>query len=57
MRRPGFAQTVVEVNRRPRQTDYTDQQFGLLELIIPPPELRWRKRTVDLREVVNWFVS
>lgn len=41
------------MNRKPYPTDLTDEQWELLESILPPPELRGRKRTVDLREVFN----
>lgn len=41
------------MNRKPYPTDYTDEQYELLECRIPPPELLGRKRTVDLREVFN----
>src|SRR5215510_4957061 len=41
------------MNRKPYPTDLTDEQWELLESILPPPELRGRKRTVELREVFN----
>jgi putative transposase len=41
------------MNRKPYPTDLSDEQWQLLEPMLPPPFLVGRKRTVDLREVVN----
>jgi len=41
------------MNRQPYPTDLSDEQWNLLEPMLPPRFLRGRKRTVDLREVVN----
>lgn len=41
------------MSRKPYPTDLTDEQWKLLEPILPPPASRGRKRTVDLREIVN----
>jgi len=41
------------MNRKPYPTDLTEEQWELLASILPPPELRGRKRRVDLREVFN----
>jgi len=41
------------MNRQAYPTDLTDEQWELLESILPPAALRGRKRTVDLREIVN----
>ena len=41
------------MNRQPYPTDLSDEQWKLLEPMLPPACLRGRKRTVDLREVVN----
>jgi len=41
------------MNRKPYPTDLSDEQWKLLEPMLPPPFLVGRKRTVDLRQVVN----
>jgi putative transposase len=41
------------MNRQPYPTDLSDEQWNLLEPMLPPPFLVGRKRTVDLREIVN----
>jgi putative transposase len=41
------------MTRKPYPTDLTAEQWELLESILPPPELRGRKRTVELWEVFN----
>jgi putative transposase len=41
------------MNRQPYPSDLSDEQWKLLEPMLPPPFLRGRKRTVDLREIVN----
>jgi putative transposase len=41
------------MNRQPYPTDLSDEQWKLLEPMLPPPFLRGRKRSVDLREIVN----
>ena len=45
------------MKRKPYPTDLTDEQWKLLETILPPSELRGRKREVDLREIVNAILS
>jgi putative transposase len=39
--------------RKAYSTDLTDEQWGEIEPMMPPPKPRGRTRTVDLREVVN----
>ena len=39
--------------RKPYATDLTDNQWGLIELHLPPAKSGGRPRTTDLREVVN----
>src|SRR5216683_4858208 len=39
--------------RKPYSTDLTDQQWAILEPLIPPAKTGGRPRTVDMREVVN----
>jgi putative transposase len=39
--------------RKPYPTDLTDDQWALLEPLIPPAKRGGRPRTVDMREVVN----
>ena len=41
------------MNRKPYPTDLTDLQWKLLVVILPLAALRGRKRSVDLREIVN----
>lgn len=41
------------MNRKPYPTDLSDEQWQLLVSMLPPPNQRGRKRTVDLREVIN----
>lgn len=41
------------MKRKSYPTDLSDKQWKLLEPIIPPPELFGRKRSVDLREIIN----
>lgn len=41
------------MNRQPYPSDLSDEQWKLLEPMLPPPFLVGRKRTVDLREIVN----
>lgn len=41
------------INRKPYPTDVTDQQWELLEDLIPNARPGGRHRTVDMREVVN----
>jgi putative transposase len=42
-----------EFRRSPYPTDLTDDQWALLEPMIPPPQPGGRPRKVDMREVVN----
>jgi putative transposase len=39
--------------RKPYPTDLTDQQWWLIEPMMPRPKLGGRPRTIDLREVIN----
>ena len=39
--------------RKPYRTDLTDEQWGLLEPLVPPAKRGGRPREVDLREVIN----
>lgn len=41
------------MNRKPYPSDVTDEQWALLELLIPPARPGGRPREVDVREVVN----
>ncbi len=41
------------MNRKAYPSDLTNEQWKLLKRILPPPSGRGRKRTVDLREVLN----
>ena len=41
------------MKRKTYPTDLSDEQWKLLCLMLPPPELLGRKRTVNLREVFN----
>lgn len=44
---------LVDMERTPYPTDLTDEQWKLVEPMIPPAELGGRPREVDLREVIN----
>lgn len=39
--------------RKPYLSDLSDREWALLEPILPPAKLRGRKRSVNLREIVN----
>ena len=39
--------------RKPYPTDLTDEQWEILQLVVPPAKPGGRPRTVDLREVMN----
>lgn len=41
------------MNRKSYLTDLSDQQWKLLETMLPPPEQLGRKRRVSLREIIN----
>jgi putative transposase len=41
------------MNTKPYPTNLSDEQCPLLEPMLPPPFLVGRKRTVDLRQVLN----
>jgi len=41
------------MNRKPYPTDLTNEQWQLLATMLPPPPHRGRKRTVELRAVIN----
>jgi len=41
------------MDRKPYPSDVTDEQWGLLEPMIPPARPGGRPREVDMREVVN----
>src|SRR3954464_15919412 len=40
-------------DRKAYSTDLSDEQWGIVEPFMPAPKKRGKKRTVDLREVVN----
>ena len=42
--------------RKPYDSDLTDKQWEIIEPLIPPSRPGGRKRTVDIREVVNAIV-
>ena len=44
---------MTATTRKPYQTDRTDEQWALLEPLIPPAKPGGRPRTVDMREVLN----
>lgn len=39
--------------RKPYPSDLTDEQWALIEPLIPPPPSKGRPRTIEMREVVN----
>lgn len=39
--------------RQSYPTDISDEQWEILEPLIPPPKSGGRPRTVDMREVIN----
>ncbi|MDQ3748768.1 MAG: IS5 family transposase [Acidobacteriota bacterium] len=41
------------MKRKPYPTDLSDEQWKLLETMLPPPEQFGRKRSVNLREIFN----
>jgi putative transposase len=41
------------MERKPYPTDLTDEQWAILEPLVPPPAPRGRPREVDIREVIN----
>ena len=41
------------MKRKTYLTDLSDEHFLVLETMLPPPELLGRKRSVDLREIIN----
>jgi hypothetical protein len=41
------------MKRKTYPTDLSDEQWKLLESMLPPPELLGRKRSVNLRAVFN----
>lgn len=42
--------------RTPYPSDLTDQQWSIIEPLIPPPEPGGRDRTVNMRQVINGIV-
>ena len=44
------------MNRKPYKTDLTDDQWHILQPLLPPAKPGGRPRSVDLREVVNAIV-
>ena len=44
---------MTTVARKPYRTDLTDEQWAIVEPLIPPAKHGGRKREVDMREVVN----
>jgi len=45
------------MNRKPYPTDLSDEQWKLLETMLPPPEQFGRKPSVHLREIFNALLS
>lgn len=41
------------MSRKPYPTDLTEQEWELLQPLIPPPKTGGRPRTVNMREIVN----
>lgn len=41
------------MSRKPYPTDLTEQEWELLQPLIPPPKTGGHPRTVDMREIVN----
>ena len=41
------------MRQEPYPSDLTDAQWAQLEPLLPPPATRGRKRSVDLREIMN----
>ena len=41
------------MKRKPYPSDLTDEQWAILEPLVPPPAPRGRPREVDIREVIN----
>src|SRR5580704_3740720 len=44
---------MTTLTRKAYSTDLSDEQWELIELVIPPPKPGGRPRQVDMREVVN----
>jgi putative transposase len=44
---------MTEKTRKPYLTDLTDEQWAILEPLIPPAKPGGRPRAVDIREVIN----
>jgi putative transposase len=44
---------MTDQTRKPYLTDLTDEQWAILEPLIPPAKLGGRPRSVDMREVIN----
>ncbi len=41
------------MSRKPYPTDLTDQQWQVIESLVPPSKAGGRPRTVDMREILN----
>lgn len=48
---------MAPTTRKPYLTDLTDEQWTLLQPLIPPPKPGGRPRAVDMREVINTILS
>lgn len=46
-------QVKIEMERRAYPSDVSDQEWEIIEPLLPKGKLRGRKRDTDLREVVN----
>src|SRR5690606_9887790 len=44
---------MTHASRKPYSTDLTDEQWEILEFVIPPAKPGGRPRSVDMREVIN----
>jgi putative transposase len=41
------------INRKPYSTDISNQQWSILEPLIPAPKTGGRLRSVNMREIIN----
>jgi transposase len=48
---------MATTTRKPYLTDLADEQWALLQPLIPPPKPGGRPRAVDMREVINTLLS
>ena len=47
---------MTDQTRKPYLTDLTDEQWTILEPLIPPAKPGGRPRSVDMREVINTII-